>query len=253
MLNGYEYCKAKLRNLIEKRTKRYRYVPAFGLININSRIVLLTTLVLILFGAAAFFIFEHKQTLAGMALDEKIAVSFFSSITPRTAGFNAVSMNMITLPTVMVTILLMWIGASPVSTGGGIKTTTFTMAIINMFRIIKGKDRLEIFQREIEAGAVNRAFAVIFFSFIILGAGSMIIYLIEPAQGLLKIIFECFSAYGTVGLSLGITPSLTAVSKTVLILLMFFGRMGAITLLMVFVSHPRNRPYRFPSDNIVIT
>jgi trk system potassium uptake protein TrkH len=253
VLNVYEFFKAKIRNRIEQRSRRYRYVPSFGLININSRIVLLTTAFLIILGAAAFFLFENNHTLAGKATGEKIAVSILSSVTPRTAGFNAVSMSMITLPTIMLTILLMWIGASPVSTGGGIKTTTFAMAIINMFKIIKGKDRIDIFQREIEPGAVNRAFAIMFFSFIILGIGSMIIYLIEPGQGLIKIVFECFSAYGTVGLSLGITPTLTTASKMIIILLMFLGRMGTITLLMVFISQPKSRPYRFPSDTILIT
>ncbi len=253
VLNVYEFIKAKVHNIHEKGIKRHHYVPSFGLININTRIVLLTTLSLIVTGAAAFFLFENNNTLAGMPAGEKIALSFFSSITPRTAGFNAVNMSLISLPTVMMTITLMWIGASPVSTGGGIKTTTFAMAIINIFKIIKGQDRINIFKREIETGAVNRAFAVIFFSFMILGAGSFAIYLVEPGQGMLKIIFECFSAYGTVGLSLGITPTLTSVSKMILILLMFIGRMGAITLLMVFISQPKSRPFRFPSDTIVIT
>jgi Trk-type K+ transport system membrane component len=92
-----------------------------------------------------------------------------------------------------------------------------------------------------------------FFSFVILGVGTFAIYVIEPHISMLKIAFECFSAYGTVGLSLGITPLLTTASKMILVFLMFFGRMGTFTLLMVFVSHPQSRPYRYPSDTIVIT
>jgi len=253
VLNIYMYIKAKIRNINEKLIKRHHYVTSFGLININTRIVLLTSLFLLITGAAAFFLLENKNTLAGMSVGEKVATSFFSSVSPRTAGYNAVNMSLISVPTIMMIIVLMWIGASPVSTGGGIKTTTFAMAFLNLFKIIKGKDRIDIFQRELETGAVNRAFAIMFFSFIILGAGSFIMYLFEPGQSMLKIVFECFSAYGTVGLSLGITPTLTSVSKMILILLMFFGRMGTITLLMVFVSHQRSHPYRFPSDTIVIT
>ncbi|MBN1416425.1 MAG: hypothetical protein JW973_15080 [Bacteroidales bacterium] len=253
VLNVYEFIKAKFRNFYEKQVKRHRYVISFGLININTRIVLLTTLFLLVAGAAVFFFLEDNNSLAGMSVAGKIATSFFSSVTPRTAGFNVVDMSMISAPTILMIIMLMWIGASPISTGGGIKTTTFAMAFFNLFKIIKGKDRIDVFQREIETGAVNRAFAIMFFSFIILSIGSFFIYLLEPQQSMLKIVFECFSAYGTVGLSLGITPTLTLASKMILILLMFFGRMGTITLLMVFISKPKSRPYRFPSDTIVIT
>jgi trk system potassium uptake protein TrkH len=253
VLNLYDLFKARLRNYYEKRIKRFRYVPAFGLLNINTRLVLITTFILITGGAASYFLFEYKHTLRDMPLSLKIAHSFMGSITPRTAGFNAVNMSLLSSPAILLTIALMWIGASPVSTGGGIKTTTFAMALLNLSRIIKGKERIEIFRRTIDPNAVSRAFAIMFFSFIILGVGASAIYLIEPHLSMLKIVFECFSAYGTVGLSLGITPLLTPASKMILILLMFTGRMGTITLLMVFVSRPKSRPYRYPSDTIVIT
>jgi trk system potassium uptake protein len=253
VLNLYDLVKAKLRNYYEKRIKRFRYVPAFGLLNINTRLVLITTFILIIGGAASFFIFEYNHTLQEMPLSLKIAHSFMGSITPRTAGFNAVNMSLLSSPAILLTMALMWIGASPVSTGGGIKTTTFAVALLNLSKIIKGKERIEIFKRAIDPNAVSRAFAIMFFSFIILAAGTFSIYVIEPHISMLKIAFECFSAYGTVGLSLGITPLLTPESKMILVLLMFFGRMGTITLLMVFVSYPKSRPYRYPSDTIVIT
>lgn len=253
VLNLYVLVKAKLRNFYEKRIKRFRYVPAFGLLNINTRLVLITTFILIAGGAACFFIFEDKHTLKEMPLSLKIAHSFLGAITPRTAGFNAVNMSLLSSPAILLTMALMWIGASPVSTGGGIKTTTFAVALLNLSKIIKGKERIEIFKRAIDPNAVGRAFAIMFFSFIILAVGAFTIYMIEPHISMLKIAFECFSAYGTVGLSLGITPLLTPASKMILVLLMFFGRMGTITLLMVFVSHPKSRPYRYPSDTIVIT
>jgi Trk-type K+ transport system membrane component len=253
VLNLYDLIKARLRNFYEKKIKRFRYVPAFGLLNINTRIVLITTFILVIGGAASFFMLEYNNSLKGMPLSLKIAHSFMGSITPRTAGFNAVNMSLLSSPAILLTMVLMWIGASPVSTGGGIKTTTFAMALLNLYKIIKGKDRIEIFRRTIDPDAISRAFAIMFFSFIILCVGTFAIYRIEPHLGMLKIAFECFSAYGTVGLSLGITPILTTASKMILILLMFFGRMGTFTLLMVFVSHPKSRPFRYPSDTIVIT
>jgi trk system potassium uptake protein TrkH len=253
VLNLYDYIKAQIRNFYEKRIRRFRYVPAFGLLSINARIVMITTLILVIGGTVSFFIFEYDDTLKDLTLSQKIATSFLGSVTPRTAGYNSVNMTLLSAPTILLTIALMWIGASPVSTGGGIKTTTFAVALMNISKIIRGKDRIEIFRREIDPGAVGRAFAIMFFSLIILSAGSFIIYLIEPNQSMLKIVFECFSAYGTVGLSLGITSFLSWISKTVLILLMFTGRMGTITLLMIFISQPKSRPYRFPSDTIVIT
>jgi trk system potassium uptake protein len=253
VLNLYEFFKARIRNLFERWRKRFRYVPAFGLLNINTRLVLITTLILIAGGAFFFFLFESNNTLKGLTISQKIALSFFGSITPRTAGFNAIQIPLLTSPAVLLTLALMWVGASPVSTGGGIKTSTFAIAFLNLGKIIKGKERIELFQREIDPNAVGRAFAIMFFSLLILGIGSFTIYIIEPHLSMLKIVFECFSAYGTVGLSLGITSELSSLSKAILILLMFLGRMGTITLLMVFIGHPKGRPYRYPSDTIVIT
>ncbi|MBN2275530.1 MAG: hypothetical protein JXR41_07485 [Bacteroidales bacterium] len=253
ILNLYDFIKARIINFYEKQIRRFRYVPAFGLFNINTRIVLITTLILIVAGSLLIFVFEYDNTLKDLAWPQKIATSFFCSISPRTAGFNVVNMAVLSSPALLLTVALMWIGASPVSAGGGIKTTTFAMAVLNITRIIRGKEKLEIFRREIDPGAVNRAFAIMFFSLIILGTGSFVIYMLEPNLSMSKIVFECFSAYGTVGLSLGITSALSWISKMVLILLMFTGRMGTITLLMVFVGHPKLRPYRYPSDNIVIT
>ncbi len=253
VLNIYEYFKARFRNFYEKQIKRYRYVPAFGLININTRIVLITTVLLIILGSAGFYLFERHNSLQGLSVARQVAVSFFASTAPRTAGFNAVNISSLTLPALMMIIILMWIGASPVSTGGGIKTSTFALAFLNMFRIARGKDHLELFRREIDPGAISRAFAIMFFSLAILATGAFLVYLFEPSVNMMKILFECFSAYGTVGLSMGITAGLSWMSKLVLMFLMFFGRMGTITLLMMFIGHHRSHPYRYPSDTIVIT
>ncbi len=183
----------------------------------------------------------------------KIAHSFFNSVTPRTAGYNSVVMSNLSVAAIVLTIFLMWVGASPVSTGGGIKTSTFAIAILNAFRIARMKRHIEFHKRELHERSVNRAFAIIILSIVILGCASLIMYLLEPDKGPLSILFECVSAFGTVGLSLGITSSLQDSSKLLLVLLMFMGRMGILTLLFALFRSSKSSAYRYPKENIVIT
>jgi Trk-type K+ transport system membrane component len=162
-------------------------------------------------------------------------------------------MRGLSVATVVMTIFLMWVGASPVSTGGGIKTSTFAIAVLNALRIARVKNHIEFHKREIHERSVDRAFAIIILSIIILGCSSLIMYLIEPDKGALNILFECVSAFGTVGLSLGITPGLTDQSKLLLIFLMYAGRMGILTLLFAIFRKTKTSVYRYPKENIVIT
>lgn len=147
----------------------------------------------------------------------------------------------------------MWVGASPISTGGGIKTTTFAIAVLNALRIARMKNHIEFHQREFHERSVDRAFAIIILSFIILGFAALLMCIIEPDIEPLSVLFECVSAFGTVGLSLGITFSLSDLSKIILILLMFMGRMGILTLLFAFFRSIKTSVYRYPKENVVIT
>ena len=148
----------------------------------------------------------------------------------------------------------MWIGASPVPTGGGIKTSTFALAILNMIRIVKGKNHIEIHRYEIHEFSVDKAFAIITISIFIIISGAFGIFIFDGQFGMLKIIFECFSAFGTVGLSLDLTSKLSSPSKMILILLMFTGRMGSITLLLSLArSYGNSSLYRYPKENVIIT
>jgi Trk-type K+ transport system membrane component len=147
----------------------------------------------------------------------------------------------------------MWVGASPLSTGGGIKTTTFAIAILNTLRIAHMKSHIEFQKREIHERSVNRAFAIIILSILILGCSSLIMHLFEPDKGALQILFECVSAFGTVGLSLGITPQLRDISKLLLVVLMFAGRVGILFLLFAFFTKAKPPVYRYPKENILIT
>jgi trk system potassium uptake protein len=148
----------------------------------------------------------------------KIVTALFGATTPRTAGFNTIDTAAMAFPTLMMVFLLMWIGASPQSTGGGIKTSTFAIAILNILSLAKGKSKIEIFRREISDISVRRAFAIISLSlgddWVFCNAHFSIF---DPEKELINIAFECFSAYSTVGLSLGITGGLSGASKIVII------------------------------------
>jgi trk system potassium uptake protein TrkH len=253
LLNMYTYVKYKITGILSLvifRTKQAR-IPK--LININTKLVVYTTVFLLVSGTIMFFLFEKDGTLKEYDLSGKIAHAFLGSVTPRTAGFNSVNMAQLSVATIVLTIFLMWVGASPVSTGGGIKTSTFAIAILNVFRIARMKPHIEFQKREIHERSVDRAFAIIILSIIILGCSSLIIYLIEPAKGALNILFECVSAFGTVGLSIGITPFLTDASKLLLVLLMFMGRMGVLTLMFAIIRRTKTLVYRYPKENIIIT
>lgn len=256
LLNIYNYLKAQTIWLYEFVKYRKPYVHRVGMITFNSKIVLSATFSLLLLGTLSFYFLESDFTQRGMSQSGRLALSFFQSVTPRTAGFNNFSMDALAKPSILILIFLMWIGASPVSTGGGIKTSTLAIAILNMVRIIRGKNHIEIHRYEIHEYSVNKAFAIIALSIFIITMGSFTIFLIDGQYGLLRIIFESFSAFATVGLSLNLTPLLSDASKLVLIVLMFLGRMGGITLLLSLSrstgAHGHSL-YRFPKENLIIT
>lgn len=254
LLNLYQYCKSQVKWLGEYFKTRKPYVHHVNMITLNSKIVIFATFMLIVFGTLAFFYFEKEHTQQGMDMKARFAMSYFQSITPRTAGFNNYAMSVLSMPSVLITIFLMWIGASPVSTGGGIKTSTFALAVLNTFRIMKGQNHIEVHRYEIHEYSVNKAFAIIVISIFTIVLGAFGIYIFDGKLGMLKIIFECFSAFGTVGLSLDLTPKLSDPSRYILILLMYLGRMGSITLLLSMVkAYGNSTLYRYPKENLIIT
>ncbi len=253
-LNLYSYIKAQFLWLKDYFRFGKPYEHRVGMITFHTKLVVLTTVLLLVTGTVSIFFLESDATLKGADFGQKLATSWFMSVTPRTAGFNAVNMEMIARPTLLVIMFLMWVGASPVSTGGGIKTSTFIISVLNVIRLIRGKNHIEILRREIHEFSVNKAFAIVFISLLIIGTGSFIIFLIDGEKGLLRIVFECFSAFGTVGLSINLTPFLSVSSKWVLIALMFLGRMGIMTLMFsMSVGTAKNVRYRYPKENIIIT
>jgi potassium uptake TrkH family protein len=251
VFNLYRYLNVKAANLINRirGTSQIKHIP--NLIFLNARLALVVSGFLLIIGFVAYLLFEQDATLQQHPTwTGKIVTSFFGSVTPRTAGFNTVDLTSMNLSTIMIYLLLMWIGASPGSTGGGIKTTTAGVALLNMLAILRGKDRSEIFKTEISHNSVRRAFAIIILSLLLIGIATFFVSINDSDKGLITIAFEVFSAFSTVGLSLGITANLSTYSKIVLVVTMFVGRVGMITLLVVFIRQSKKLYYRYPKEEI---
>lgn len=229
------------------------YRKAVRIATLNTRIVALMTIVLLIFGTVAFGALEWNGVLREHPTWwGKLVTAFFGAVTPRTAGFNTVNMVELSRPIVLITILLMWIGASPASTGGGVKTSTFAIAMMNIFAVIRNKPRIDYAGREIPQDSVNRAFAIIVLSWLVIGLAFTIIAQAERNVPFLAILFECVSAYATVGLSLNLTPQLSDLSKMTLIVVMFVGRVGAITILIGLLKEADYKNYRYPRESVLI-
>lgn len=220
--------------------------------DLNTKLVLATTLSLFAAGAVAFFVLEYNNTLAGMSLYDKIVQSIFNSLTPRSAGFASVNPASFLNATLVVVMLLMWIGGASQSLAGGIKVNTLAAVLLNLRSIVSGYRGIPAFGRNLSTASVRRANAVVILSILSLGVYVFVLFILEPAQDARGLVFECVSALFTVGTSLGITPALSSASKCVLCTAMFLGRVGIISLLCGFMGNRRDRSVHFPTDSIII-
>ncbi|HMQ42888.1 TrkH family potassium uptake protein [Mariniflexile maritimum] len=250
IFNFFKYLKTYVLEFFHKKYIHKR-VPV---VTLNSKIVLYTTFILLFFGWIFLFFSEYNNTLLEhKTLFGKITNAAFGSVTPRTAGFNVVDYTQMTVPSLLFVIFLMWIGASPASTGGGIKTSTFALATLNIIAIAKGKSRIQIFGRRFTAESTSRAFAILCISLIVIGAAILAVLIFEPkGTPLLNVVFECFSAYSTVGLSLNFTPTLSDTSKYIIIAVMFIGRIGMLNLMIGLMRQINHQFYELPKENILI-
>ena len=221
-------------------------------LTLNSRIALITTIVLTVGGTLVFFGLEKDGVLSSHSGFGKLVTALFGATTPRTAGFNTVDASHFRFPTLLLTMFLMWVGASPKSTGGGIKTSTLAIAILNILSLARGRERIELYRREIVEVTVKRAFAMISLSIIVIAIGVLGISAFEPDLTMIEIAFESVSAYSTTGLSMGITSSLSPISKFIIIILMFVGRVSALTVLIAIFRNVINQNYRYPKEEITI-
>lgn len=248
--NLINYLKYHLRKLLSFDKNKVGYRP--WVLTLNSRITLITTLSISVIAFFAFFALEYNNTLSEHEGVGKVVTALFGATTPRTAGFNTIDTASMLFPTTMMILLLMWIGASPASTGGGIKTSTFAIAILNVLSLAKGKTKIEVFRREIAEISVRRSFATISLSVAVIGCGILLISIFDTDKRFLDISFECFSAYSTVGLSRGITADLSAMSKLIVIIIMFVGRVSMLTITIAIFKKIRYKNYRYPTEEITI-
>lgn len=217
---------------------------------LHTKLMLVSTLVLLVLSALAFFFFEKDATQAGMTAGERLIVSIFQAVTPRTAGFNTVDLSSLSLGGSALTMLLMFIGAGTGSTGGGVKLTTFAVMLLYTIASARGKSELDVFGRRIPVQAVTKTFssALVFSAFALVGC--FVLVTSQPIS-LIPALFESLSAIGTVGLSLGVTPTLSPLSRLVVILLMYAGRVGSLSVVMA-VSQRKPPKIKLPEEGIII-
>jgi Trk-type K+ transport system membrane component len=221
---------------------------------LNAKIVLITTSILLVGSYAFIFIAEQNNILSDHTTQfGKITAAAFHAVTPRTAGFNIDDYSQMKVPTLLFVIFLMWVGASPASTGGGIKTSTFALATLNIIAVARGQSRIQIFGRRISSESTSRAFAILSISLVIIGMAIVAVLIFEPAgTDVLTVVFECFSAYSTVGLTLNFTPTMSEPSKFVIIAVMFIGRIGMLNLMIGMLRDINHQFYEYPKENILI-
>ncbi len=225
-------------------------------LSLFSKTVLITSGTLIVSGAVLFFLFEftNPDTLGQLPLRGKILASFFQSITPRTAGMNTIDLTAMTEAGQVLTIVFMFIGASSGSTGGGVKVTTVAVLGAALTSVLTGRKEATLMKRRLNQDLVYRAFALVFFPFLAVLACSFAVNLAEPNISFIEALYECTSAFATVGLSLSVTPTLSVFSKILLMLLMFSGRVGMLTISYALLTDRRRRQntLRYPEGNILI-
>ena len=213
----------------------------------QSKVIFMVTGILIFLPALYFFYFEFSN----VPLTERVWVSLFQSVTPRTAGFNTTDLSMLTGASKAMMILLMLIGGSPSSTAGGMKTTTFALLLLNVLATFQSRDDVTAFGRRIDVGVIKNAATIAMMYFILFFAGGMTISVYEGLP-LSSCLFEAASAVGTVGLTLGITPKLHILSQIILIILMYLGRVGGLTLIYAVFSDKNKRKAKLPLDKIIV-
>lgn len=225
----------------------------FSRLSLHSKVVLVTSAVLIGFGAIVLFLLEYDNpnTLEGLSWQGKILASYFQSVSPRTAGWNTIDISSLTDASLFFIVILMFVGASPASTGGGIKTSTAGVLAAATWALVRGRPDAEIFERRIPQNIIYKAFSVLLISAVLVIFVTMMLTITEN-QPFLKLLFETTSAFGTVGLTAGITPTLTTTGKVWIILTMFAGRVGPVTLALALALKTRKGNLQYPEGKLII-
>ena len=225
-----------------------RIVP----ITLHTKTVLALTGALIGIGAVVLLLLEWSHSFAGLPVWQKLMAALFQSVTPRTAGFNTVDYAQMDESSLLFTTLLMFIGASPGSTGGGIKTVTFFVLIGSVWSISRGRGELTLFGRRITLDTVIKSAVISVLSLMIIGAMLTLLILTDPDKDAFRLTFEAVSAFATVGLSTGITGAMSEMGKVILILLMYLGRIGPLTFTLALIEGSHDKKVRYPVEEVVI-
>ena len=236
---------AVMRDVLQKR--------CFRRLKLHSKMVLTVTGLLIGIGMIGFALLEGRNpdTLGSLSTGDAFWASFMQSVSPRTAGFNSVDLNSLRVPTMIFTIFLMFIGASPASTGGGIKTTTFALLLLNIWQVVRGKSECEIFGRRIGEETLFQAFAITSLSLLWVAFATLALTCLEDTS-FLAAAFEVVSAYATVGLSTGLSQHIGTASKIILILSMYAGRVGFMTFALALAANKPSGHIHYPKEHIII-
>ncbi|MFH1790572.1 MAG: TrkH family potassium uptake protein [Candidatus Omnitrophota bacterium] len=227
-------------------------------ISVQTKMALSVSLTLIVLGSLFILLLENNNAFSGMPVKDKLLASVFQSVTTRTAGFNTVDINGLLRPTLMGMMFLMFIGASPGSTGGGIKTCTFGVLLAGMASIISRRGEVTAFRRTIPAEVMNRALAIVFIAASWIFFATMVLlitereYLTHVKDGFMRVLFEVTSAFGTVGLSTGITPYLSIPGKILISITMFVGRVGPLTVALSVALDNAKPVFKYPEERIMV-
>lgn len=220
--------------------------------SLSSKIVLISTLIILVFCTIIIFVIGVGNDASTDTIAKQLYHSAFLAVTSRTAGFTTIPIEFISFPVMFIVLFIMWVGASPGSTGGGIKTTTFSLISLSLFNHIRGKERMELFHKEIDSRNINTAFLVIIANIISLSLGIFILLLIEPSKQPFDLVFEVVSAASTVGLSRNITPNLGDGGKVIIMLLMFIGRVGFLNFFLAFYKPSKEPAYHYKKETIMV-
>ncbi len=229
----------------------------FSRISLQTKIAVSVSLVLILLGTGVFFLVENHRILYDLGLKHKILTSFFQSVTARTAGFNTVPIGNLASPTLFFLIIMMFIGASPGSTGGGIKTCTIGVLLAGAWSMIRNRSNAQLFKKTIPKSVFTKAVLIAGLALVWIVGFTMLLSFVEAKNEampnyFLRIFFEVTSAFGTVGLSTGITPILSSFGKFLIMITMLVGRIGPLTLALAFTMRGRKVFYKYPEEKVMV-
>ncbi|HCK99702.1 MAG TPA: potassium transporter KtrB [Candidatus Marinimicrobia bacterium] len=231
-------------NLFSRRVRKSK-------LTLNTKIVLVSTMILIIGGMLLIYSTEHRGNLIKLDLKTQYLAVFFQSVTLRTAGFNTIDFATLRIPTLLIMCLFMFIGGASGSTAGGVKVNTISVIFAYLKSIFNNRKETTMWSSYIPKRSVNKAFLIVILGLGAVFTGVLVLSLVEPFA-FERILFEVVSAFGTVGLSTGITGSLTQISKLMIIILMFIGRIGPMTLMIAFSQRPEQISVKYPEGDILI-